>query len=156
MRDRAVSTPPRHQPNASIHQVRPARAYGARSVGRPTVAPSSAMSTGRGASPRTKDAAGWPYGEGLVDGLALLAEHRVGVLRGERLPGRPVGDDHPPVEAAGADPHESDAVAVSEGLDMAEVRSGAPIALTLEPYRLFLFNAEGSRISSGIRSAGTQ
>jgi multiple sugar transport system ATP-binding protein len=38
-------------------------------------------------------------------------------------------------------------VAVSEGLDMAEVKSGAQIALTLEPHRLFLFDAGGSRIN---------
>jgi multiple sugar transport system ATP-binding protein len=38
-------------------------------------------------------------------------------------------------------------VAVSEGLDMAEVKSGAQIALSLQQQRLFLFNAEGMRIN---------
>ena len=51
-------------------------------------------------------------GERLVDGLALLAEHRVGVLGGERLAGAAVGDDHAALEAPGADPDEGDAVAV--------------------------------------------
>ena len=48
-------------------------------------------------------------------GLALLAEHLVGVLRGERLAGRLVGDDHAPLEPAGAHPQERDAVAVRAG-----------------------------------------
>ena len=51
-------------------------------------------------------------GVGLLDGLALLAEHLVGVLGGERLAGRAVGDDHAPLEAARAHPQERDAVAV--------------------------------------------
>ena len=51
-------------------------------------------------------------GEGLLDRLALLAEHRVGVLGGERLAGAAVGDDHAPLEAARAHPEERDAVAV--------------------------------------------
>ncbi len=37
-------------------------------------------------------------------------------------------------------------VAVSEGLDMAEIKAGSRIALTLEPRRLFLFGTEGRRI----------
>ena len=51
-------------------------------------------------------------GPRLLDRLPLLAEHRVGVLGGERLAGRPVGDDHPPLEPARAHPQERDAVAV--------------------------------------------
>ena len=49
----------------------------------------------------------------LLDRVALLAEHRVGVLGGERLAGGAVGDDHPALEPARAHPHERDAVAVA-------------------------------------------
>ena len=38
-------------------------------------------------------------------------------------------------------------VAVSEGLEMADVRSGAPIALTFDPRRLYLFGPDGRRIA---------
>ena len=48
----------------------------------------------------------------LVDRVALLPEHGVGVLGGEGLAGGPVGDDHPPLEAARAHAHERDAIAV--------------------------------------------
>ncbi len=51
-------------------------------------------------------------GERLLEGLALLAEHRVGVLGGERLAGAVVGDDHAALETTRADPEEGDAVAV--------------------------------------------
>jgi ABC-type sugar transport system ATPase subunit len=37
-------------------------------------------------------------------------------------------------------------VAVSEGLALAELKSGAPIALTLSPDRIYLFGADGRRI----------
>ena len=51
-------------------------------------------------------------GERLLDGGALLAEHRLGVLRGERAPGGGVGEHHAALEAARADPHERHPVAV--------------------------------------------
>jgi ABC-type sugar transport system ATPase subunit len=38
-------------------------------------------------------------------------------------------------------------IAVSEGLEMAELRPGAPIALSFDPQRLYLFGADGKRIS---------
>jgi len=38
-------------------------------------------------------------------------------------------------------------VAVSEGLDMAEVKVGARMALSLNPHRLYLFGADGSRLA---------
>jgi ABC-type sugar transport system ATPase subunit len=37
-------------------------------------------------------------------------------------------------------------VAVSEGLDMAEVKVGARMALSLDPRRLYLFDADGRRL----------
>ncbi len=37
-------------------------------------------------------------------------------------------------------------IAVSEGLEMAGVRPGAPIALSFDPQRLYLFDADGKRI----------
>jgi ABC-type sugar transport system ATPase subunit len=40
-------------------------------------------------------------------------------------------------------------VAVSEGLDMAEVKIGARIALSFDPRRLYLFGADGRRIRGG-------
>jgi ABC-type sugar transport system ATPase subunit len=39
-------------------------------------------------------------------------------------------------------------IAVSEGLEMADVRPGAPIALSFDPQRLYLFDADGKRIRS--------
>jgi ABC-type sugar transport system ATPase subunit len=39
-------------------------------------------------------------------------------------------------------------VAVSEGLDMAGVKTGARVALSLEPHRLFLFHPDGRRIDT--------
>jgi multiple sugar transport system ATP-binding protein len=39
-------------------------------------------------------------------------------------------------------------VAVSEGLDMAEVKVGARMALSLDPRRLYLFGADGRRMTS--------
>jgi multiple sugar transport system ATP-binding protein len=39
-------------------------------------------------------------------------------------------------------------VAVSEGLAMADVRSGARIALTFDPRRLYLFGTDGRRIGN--------
>ena len=38
-------------------------------------------------------------------------------------------------------------VAVSEGLDMAEVKIGARVALSLDPRRLYLFGADGRRLA---------
>jgi ABC-type sugar transport system ATPase subunit len=38
-------------------------------------------------------------------------------------------------------------VAVSEGLEMAELKSGAPVALTLTRDRIYLFGADGRRIA---------
>jgi hypothetical protein len=38
-------------------------------------------------------------------------------------------------------------VAVSEGLDMAEVKVGARMALSLDPRRLYLFGADGRRVA---------
>ena len=38
-------------------------------------------------------------------------------------------------------------VAVSEGLDMAEVKVGARMALSLDPRRLYLFGADGRRLA---------
>ena len=38
-------------------------------------------------------------------------------------------------------------VAVSEGLDMADVKVGARVALTLDPRRLYLFGADGRRLA---------
>ena len=50
--------------------------------------------------------------ERLLDGRALAAEHRLGVLGGERAPGGGVGEHHAALEAARADPHERHPVAV--------------------------------------------
>ena len=38
-------------------------------------------------------------------------------------------------------------VAVSEGLDMADVKVGARMALSLDPRRLYLFGADGGRLA---------
>ena len=38
-------------------------------------------------------------------------------------------------------------VAVSEGLDMADARVGARVALSLDPRRLYLFGADGRRLA---------
>jgi len=59
--------------------------------------------------------------ERVVEGLTLLAEHRVRVLRRERLAGAGVGDDHAALEPAGADAEERAAVTVCPvgvGLDL--------------------------------------
>jgi ABC-type sugar transport system ATPase subunit len=45
-------------------------------------------------------------------------------------------------------------VAVREGLDMADVKVGAPMELSLDPRRLYLFDADGRRVE-GTRDAPT-
>ena len=82
-------------------------------------------------------------GVGLVERVALLPEHRVGVLGGERPAGGLVGDHHPPLEPPGAHPHERHPVAVRRvhvGLDLEHERRERVVelaggAVDVEPGR---------------------
>jgi ABC-type sugar transport system ATPase subunit len=84
--------------------------------------------------------------------LGIRPEH-VGVMTGEggdfRLAVRlvePLGRD----TLLYFDPGSERAfVAVSKGLNMADVKVGAPMALSLDPQRLYLFGADGKRIGRG-------
>ena len=85
--------------------------------------------------------------------LGIRPEHvgvRVGQDGGATLPVRlvePLGKD---TLLYFDDGTERAFVAVSEGLDMAEVKSGAQIVLTFNPDRIYLFAPDGKRV----RSAG--
>jgi lactose/L-arabinose transport system ATP-binding protein len=83
--------------------------------------------------------------------LGIRPEH-VGVARGGdgglELPVRlvePLGRDTLLYFDSG---NERAFVAISAGLDMADVKIGAPIALSLDPRRLCLFDGEGQRIAA--------
>jgi len=83
--------------------------------------------------------------------LGIRPEHVGATLGGEgdiELPVRlvePLGRDTLLYFDAGT---ERAFVAVSEGLDMAEVKVGARMALSLDPRRLYLFGVDGRRVAS--------
>src|SRR5207247_479660 len=88
----------------------------------------------------------------LADRIVLMRPEHVGVTLGGNgdieLPVRlvePLGRDTLLYFDAGT---ERALVAVSEGLDMADVKIGARMALSLDPRRLYLFGADGRRLPS--------
>ena len=73
---------------------------------------SPAYSVSPGRSAVGVDQADHVAGEGLLDGLPVLPEHGLGVLGGERAPGRGVGQHHAALEPARAHPDERHPVPV--------------------------------------------